>query len=66
MKRPVGKYACYDTGSRHASLRQRAYSAISNVYQCVTGHPDMSLCHSLWIYLTLMGQQNVNGAALES
>ena len=27
---------------------------------------DMSLCHSLWMNLTLIGQQNINGAALES
>ena len=40
-------------------------SAISSVYQCVTGASDMSLCHSLWMYLTLIGQQNVNGADLE-
>ena len=26
----------------------------------------MNLCHSLWMYLTLIGQQNVNGVALES
>ena len=43
-----------------------AYSEISSVYQCVTGPSDMSLRHSLWINLTLIGQQNVNGEALES
>ena len=37
MKRLDGNYACYDTESRHASRRQRAYSAISNVNLCVTG-----------------------------
>ena len=26
---------------------------------------DMSLRHALWMYLTLIGQQNDNGAALE-
>ena len=30
------------------------------------GSSDISLRHSLWIYLTSMGQQNINGAALES
>ena len=39
-----------------------AQSVISSVYQCVTG----PLRHSLWMYLTLIGQQNDNGAALES
>ena len=45
-----------------------AYSAISNVYQCVAavGPSDMSLRHSLWVYLTLIGQQKVNVAALGS
>ena len=42
-----------------------AHSAISSVYQCVTGPTVTSLCHSLWMNLTLIGQQNVNGAALE-
>ena len=40
-----------------------AYSAISSVKQCVTG-PLWH--HVIWVYLTLIGQQNVNGAALES
>ena len=43
-----------------------AYSAISSVNLCVTGpcwHQPSSL---FWMYLTLIGQQNVNGAALES
>ena len=31
------KYALYDTGNRHASRRQQAYSAISCFYQCLTG-----------------------------
>ena len=39
-----------------------AYSAMS---ECLPTC-DMSLRHSLWMYLTLIGQQNVNGAALES
>ena len=43
-----------------------AYSAIFNVNLCVTGPSDISLPHSLWMYLTLIGRQNVNGAALES
>ena len=43
-----------------------AYSAISSVNLCVTGHLWMSLRPSLSIYLTLIGQQNVNGAALKS
>ena len=43
-----------------------AYSAISSVYQCVAGPSDMSLRHSLWMKLSLIGQQNINGAALES
>ena len=30
------------------------------------GPSDMSLRHSIWIYLTPIGQQNINGAALES
>ena len=38
-----------------------AHSAILNVYECVTG--PLRHRHS---YLTLIGQQNVNGAALES
>ena len=43
-----------------------AYSAIFSVYQYVTGPPDMGHRHSLWLYLSLIGQQNVNGATLES
>ena len=39
-----------------------AYRAISNER---LGPSDMSLRHSLWIYLTPIGQQNVNGAALD-
>ena len=30
------------------------------------GPSDMGLRHSLWMNLTLSGQQNINGAALES
>ena len=30
------------------------------------GPSDTNLCHSLGMYLTMIGQQNVNGAALES
>ena len=30
------------------------------------GPSDISLRHSLWMYLTLIGQQSVYGAALES
>ena len=60
-KRLDGNYACYDTES------QRAYSAISNVNLCVTGPLwHIRHRHSLWMYLTVIGQQNVNGAALES
>ena len=40
-----------------------AYSAISSVR---LGPSDISLRHSIWMYLTLIGKQNVNGAALES
>ena len=44
-----------------------AHIAISKcAYQCETGPSDMSLRNSLWMYMTLVGQQNVNGAALES
>ena len=43
-----------------------AYSAISNVYKVRLGPSDMSLRHYLWVCFTLIGQQNVNGAALES
>ena len=52
----------------HLANVSGAYSAISSVYQYVTGPGDMSLCHSrsVWMYLTLIGQQNVNGAVLES
>ena len=64
LKRPVEKYPWYYIGSRHASQVSRACSAISDVDQCVTGPSDMSVRHSLWIYLTLIGQENVNGAAL--
>ena len=42
-----------------------AYSAIYSVNLCVTGPSDISLRHSRWMYLTLIGQQNVNCAALE-
>ena len=44
-----------------------AYSAISSVNICVTGplESDISFHHSLWMNLTLIGQQNINGAALE-
>ena len=41
-----------------------AYSAISNVYipmcDVLQGPSDMSLRHSLWMDLTLIGQQNIN------
>ena len=30
------------------------------------GPNTVSLCHSLWMYLTLISQQKVNGAAFES
>ena len=43
-----------------------AYRAIFSVYQCETGPSDKCLRHSLWMLLTVIGQQNVNGAALES
>ena len=33
-----------------------SHSAISSVYQCITGPSDMSLRHTLWIYWTLIGQ----------
>ena len=44
-----------------------AYSATaSHVFTNVLlGSSDMSFRHSLWMYLTLIGQQNDNGAALE-
>ena len=42
-----------------------AYSAISSVYVWL-GSSDINLCHSPWMNLTLIGQQNVSGAALES
>ena len=35
----------------------KSHSAISSIYQCVV----MSLRHSLWMCLTLNGQQNING-----
>ena len=41
-----------------------AYSTISSVNLCVTG--SLWLRHSLWVYLTLIGHQNFNGAATES
>ena len=43
-------------------------SAISIVYQFGVwlGSSDMNLRHSLWMKLTLIGQRNTNGAALES
>ena len=43
-----------------------AYSAISSVNLCVLSPSDISFRHSLWMYFTLIGQQSVNGAALES
>ena len=56
-----------DTGSCHASRRQRGptvrFLVFTNVW---LGPSDMSLRHSLWMNLTPIGQQNVNGAALES
>ena len=56
-KRPVEKYACYDTGSRHASRRQRVLKCD---FQC-----DWAPLTSAFV--TPFGcQQNVNGAALES
>ena len=42
------------------------YSAISSFTKVWLGPSYISLRHSLWMYLTLIGQQNVNGAALES
>ena len=42
-----------------------AFRAILSVYQCVTVPSYMSLPDTLWMYLTLVGQQNVNGAAFE-
>ena len=35
-----------------------SHSAISSVYQCMTGPNDMTLCHSHWMYWTLFAQQN--------
>ena len=36
-----------------------SHSATTSVYQYVTG---TSLHHSFWMYLTVIGQQNVDGA----
>ena len=45
--------------------RQYRLFDISKSFQCLP-MCDWSLCHSLWVYLSLINQQNVNGAALES
>ena len=46
-------------------LDSGALSAISGVYQCVTAWaPPTWAFFTLWMYLTLIGQQNINGAAL--
>ena len=42
-----------------------AYSTISSINQYWLGPSDISLRHSRWMYLTVIGQQNVNGTALE-
>ena len=39
-----------------------AHSVFINV---LLGLSDMSLRHSLWMYLTVIGRQNFNGVALE-
>ena len=43
-----------------------AHSAISNASNVWPGTSDMGFRHSLWMYLNLIGQQNINGAYLES
>ena len=51
-RRPVEKYAWYDTGSRHADVSD-AYSVISSVYQYVTGplrHEPSSLSLDVLAY----------------
>ena len=40
-----------------------AYSRISSVNLCVTGPLWHQHRHSIWMYLTLIGQQNINVAA---
>ena len=44
-----------------------SHTAISSVYQCMYLGPNhKGLGHSIWMYLTLIGQQNADGTPLES
>ena len=60
-------YYFNDTGSRHASRRQRGLQCdFQCLPMCDWAPSGMSLRHSLWMNLTLIGQQNGNGVALAS